>query len=184
MYTNDTAAIQELLDAAVNQINVLTEDLEDLTKSLPPKSRMDYTTKVNQPIVMVPVRVTNFLPGLPPIGFSYSDGVFTCEESGVYFVSLERIYENVDSNPNLLVVLTIEVRVNGVPAFTKSSPISSATANDEPGILPFTSPGHFPLTAGDTVEVWVSGEDGGLDPEGVDLIRCKVVAHAIAPPII
>ena len=145
----------------------------------PRVSYCEYFTDVVMPITTTPTKVINWGPSVPPVGFSEVDGVFTCHTPGTYTLHLERIYRNTDSNPTVVVNITLEVVLNGVVVLQRSSPISSATSPNEPAILSFSTPGILPAKEGDFFYIRVYGEDGGADPNVTTLHLMKFTAHSI-----
>ena len=159
---------------------VTVNDLE-----IAPIAYCDYTNQPNLTLTTTEQLVTGWTEEVASVGISESNGVFTALLDGVYNVTLERIYENDDSNPSLVVNVTIRVYADdqqgGGPiiVFDRTAPLSSATAGDEPAILGFTTPANRPIIAGTEFTVYVSGEDNGGNPTDTRLIRAKVVANLI-----
>ena len=141
----------------------------------------DYSTTPSLKLTTTPQIVTGWSENITPFGISESNGRFTVNDSGVFKIDLERIYENDDNNPSDKVFITISVYKNSDPIaiFTRTAPIASATANDEPAIDTFTTPSMQTVNSGDYFEVYVSGEDNGLDPQDTELIRMKIVANKV-----
>ena len=123
-----------------------------------------------------------------PIGGSLDPvtGVATINTTGRWSTTLERIYHQHDVNPSSPVVVSIKIQasMNGTDwvdsTFERSSQISTATANDEPAILTFTSNGFIDIVGTPSYfRVLVKGEEGAASPAETDLALLKVSANII-----
>lgn len=141
----------------------------------------DYGITAPILLTFTPQLITGLVPGVTPVGISESAGRITVSEGGKFEVLLERIYENKDNNPadKVFVYIVINKNSDPTPVFERTAPISSATANDEPAILPFTTPALVDITAGDYFEISVAAIDGGATPQDTSLIRLNIVVNKI-----
>ena len=151
------------------------------TGESPTKAYIGYDATTPTALSLTPVMVSGFLQTIAPVGFTYANGVFTVDDElgGVYEAVVERVYENNDTNPASPVEVTIDVRVNGSSVFTRTLPISAATANDEPAYLTITSDFIYELSNGDELSVYVSAEENGSNPDDCNLFNMRVTAKKI-----
>lgn len=160
-------------------VNALIDEVNALSALSFSPAYCDYTTAPNITLTTTPQIVTGWVGDLPPVNITESAGRITVNADGIYNITLERIYENDDNNPTLQVFVDIEVRKNGVAIFTREAPIPSATANDEPAIMTFTTPSLRMVSASDYFEVFVWGSDNGANPQDTRLIRMKITADKV-----
>ena len=146
----------------------------------------DYSSIVGLQLTTTPTVLTGWGTGLTPVGVIESGGEFTVTQGGLWKIDIERIYRNEDSNPALLVNVRIIIEADDqqgggyVEIVNRVSPISSATANDEPAILTFTSPAILPVIAGTKFRIKFSGEDNGANPTNTSVLRCDVVGFLLS----
>ena len=143
----------------------------------------DIASNPSLALTSTPQMVSGWTKIVPAVGADITDGRTTFNESGILQVSLERIYQNDDQDPNDVVEVTIEVRKNGVTLFTRSSTISSATRADEPAIASFTSNGIRDINSSDYFEVYVSGTDGDVNPASTILKSIRMIGNLIHNPL-
>ena len=162
--------------------DILTvDDLE-----IVPVSYCDYSFEPSPYLKLTPTPqiITQWDADITPVGISVdAGGVFTIGFDGVYAIDISRTYINTDSNPTLIVNVTINIEADfgaGFSSiFTRTLPLSSATANDEPAILSFTSTAKRELPAGTKIRVSYSAEDDGLEPNETFLLSSGVDANLI-----
>ncbi len=148
---------------------------------------IDVDSTPNLTLTTTPQVITGWSPPIPPRNISESNGVFTFPIGGVYALTLERIYENDDANPALVVNILLEVQTDRQlgagfeTIISRDLPISAASGPNDPAIQTFTTPVTSPIQAGWQVRVRVSAEDNGSNPSNTRLIRSKIVAHRIYP---
>ena len=124
-----------------------------------------------------------------PVGGSLDSatGIFTITATGRWNISLERIYHNHDTNPTEPIMVYIKIQAdigdgNGWvdTPFNRSSIISAATNNDEPAILPFTSPFNFDIGINPTLfRILVKADEDGATPDQVELAKMKIVGNIV-----
>jgi hypothetical protein len=145
----------------------------------------DYSATGGLALTTTPTILTGWLANGQVAGITELNGEFTVTTGGRWKVDVERIYQNEDNNPSLIVNVTILVEADDqqgggfVPVLNRTAPISSATANDEPSILSFTSPAILEVTPGTVFRFKFSGEDDGGNPQDTSLIRCDIVGQLI-----
>lgn len=170
----------------ITQNSSIQSEINELQNATPVPSGCDFKVVPNLLLTTTPTVLTGWTSDDPLYnqGVSESGGEFTVVNAAVYKVDLERVYQNNDNNPALLVnvTITVEAKPDGgsyAPIFSRTAPISSATANDEPAILSFTTPTNLPITANSKFRILVSAEDGGGNPQECYFVRAKVVANAV-----
>lgn len=135
-----------------------------------------YESAPNLVLTTTPQRVNAFTELISPNGVTYDDGVFSVLKDGLIKFDMERVYINTDTNPTDPIILNIDVRVNGETLFSRTATISTATANDEPATLSYTTPVLAEFKLGDDVELYTSASMNGANPVDTELVRFKVVA--------
>lgn len=195
--TDAQAAINALtakqgVSNSVTPTNLSTEQLQVMLDSsamideLPPTGYCDFSVNPTLTLTTTPTVVTGWVENevAPAVGISESGGEFTVTTDGIWRSSLERVYENGDNNPALLVTVTIAIEEDTgggyVELWTRTAPLMSATANDEPAILSFTTPSNRVVLAGTKLRILVSGQDGGGNPADARFIRAKFVANIMS----
>ena len=154
---------------------------------IPVTAYCDYSTAPNLLLTTTPTILTGWAEETSPVGISEALGEITIASEGIYNVIIERSYLNTDNNPSDLVTVTIAVESDDqqgggwVTIFSREVPIPSATGNDEPATLAFTTPANRPITAGTKFRVMVSAQDDGANPQETYLSRSKIVANLIHP---
>lgn len=138
-----------------------------------------WTDEPNLALTNVFQKVTGFIPMTTPVNITESNGTFTAGVAGVYTWFLERIYVNGDTNPTPPITLTLEVRRNGIPEFTRTAIISAATAGDEPSTATFSTPFIQTVAEDDYFEFYVKAEEGTGSPSDTVLTRMQLTAHKI-----
>ena len=124
-------------------------------------------------------KVTGWAELITPLNVTEVSGTFTATIGGIYEWHLERIYQNSEKSPVGITTLYIEVQKNGVTVFSRTAPIQSATANDEPMVSAFNSPFILEVTAGDYFEFYVKADDDGGNPSDTQLIQMQITADKI-----
>lgn len=171
--------------SALVNADMLNRVYDKIIGLLPPEAWSDHSTNPNLVLTNTPQLVTGWVEELTPVGITESGGTFTANVRGIYNIMLERIYMNADTNPALLVNLTIRVDADDqqgggfLPIFERTAPIMSATANNEPAVLSFMTPSNREILAGTQFRVYVSAEDGGGNPQEATLVRAKIVTNLI-----
>ena len=153
----------------------LTAVQEAAVDSIPDVAISDFISQPDLLLTDVETIVPSWSDSVDPVGIIRDGSRFTVTKAGMYFISLERTYLNIDKNPLLLVNITITVKKNGESVFTRTQTIGSATANDEPGVLSFTSNAFRRADAGDYFEVFVSALDGVIAPVGTSMTLCRML---------
>lgn len=129
--------------------------------------------------------VTGWAPKSTPTGISTDGTVITLGYDGIYWLDIERIYKNTEANPAAIISVTIDVQYDDnsgagfVSSFQRTMPISSATANNEPAILSFSTPSVFPAIAGTKLRVRFSAVDGVAEPTDTYLVLTRINANLI-----
>lgn len=160
--------------------NAVQDELDDINELIAnPISYCSYSSDTNILLTTTFQKVTVWSPLITPVNITESSGTFTAVEDGIYEWHLERIYKNTDKTPSDVVMIYLEVRKNGSTVFSRTSPIMSATANDEPCIAMFNSPFILEVTANDYFEFYVRGEDDGSNPNDTSLIIMQLTADKI-----
>ena len=157
--------------------------IADAIKKANDLGEMAYCSySMNTPIALTPTltKVTGWVSNIAPIKVSEVSGVFTTSFDAVTKFDLERIYQHNDTNPNNPALLRIQVRKNGIVFIDRTANIAAATAADEPAILSYTTPILVENNNGDYYEIYVSADEGGGQPDDVQLVRMNLVAHTIA----
>lgn len=151
-----------------------------------PTAYCDYSFNPDPYLMLTttPQVVAPWVANVAPVGISVDGaGVFTLGLDGVYAIDIDRIYINTDNNPSLIVNVTINIEADFgagfVSIFTRTLPLSSATAGDEPSIMSFTSTAKRELSAGTKMRVSYSAEDNGADPNETFLLSSSVTANLI-----
>lgn len=195
--TDAQAAINALtakqgVSNSVTPTNLSTEQLQVMLDSsamideLPPTGYCDFSVNPTLTLTTTPTVVTGWVENevAPAVGISESGGEFTVTTDGIWRSSLERVYENGDNNPALLVTVTIAIEEDTgggyVELWTRTAPLMSATANDEPAILSFTTPSNRVVLAGTKLRILVSGQDGGGNPADARFLSAKFVANIMS----
>ena len=134
-------------------------------------------------LTISPQLISGWTQIVPSVGVEVTGGVITFSESGILQVSLERIYQNSDQNPTLVVEVTVDVRKNGESLFSQANTISTATNINQPAIASFTSNGIRELTSEHYFESCISATDGVVEPESTILNSIRMVCNLIHNPL-
>ena len=158
-------------DIAVNTASIaLLEDKAYCSYYLTPELQLTNTYQ----------QITTFNQLLTPVNITMVGGAFTTTTSGVFSWTLERVYTNGDSNPTAPIILSIDVRKNGVSVFNKTAIIGAATAGDEPSTISFTTPFIMSVNAGEVFTFHFKAEENGATPSDTILERVQLTANKIA----
>jgi len=147
-----------------------------------PVMYFDIASNPSLPLTSTPQLISGWTQVIPSVGVSVSDGSITFSESGILQVSLERVYQNNDQNPTLVVEVDVDVRKNGVSLFSQKNIISTATNINEPAIASFTSVGIREISTDDSFEIYISATDGVTEPQSTLLKSIRMVGNLIHNP--
>ena len=125
-------------------------------------------------------KITAFTENITALNIAQSNGTVTVGASGVYVLSLEKIYRNEDVSPSEPIRIYTDIRKNGVSIYSRDVLISAATANDEPAVMSCTTPMMFNLAQGDYFEMFVRAEEGANSPTDTYLAKIESTIYKIA----
>lgn len=159
-----------------------SKETSEIIQHIPCIAYGDFVETTNLAITTTPTIVSGFSEEITPIGMSQSGGVFTIDSDvcyGVYEITIERVFENFDTNPTDVVYFTVDVQIDGVSEFTRTLPASTATKANEPSVLPFTTTIIREIAAGGTFSIYVYGNDNGATPSNASLVYMRVSIRKI-----
>ena len=172
--TQDYLSSGEITEIKIGSSRVLTES--DLSYcSFGSISEMTLTNSF--------VKISTMSPFVTPANVTHTAGTFTVSstEDEIWHFSFERVYRNEDTAPTNPVRLYLQMKMNGVVAFSRDVVIGAATAADEPTTVAFNTARIIAVSNGDQFEFEVKAaeETTNNTPSDTYLTHFEVTANKI-----
>ena len=176
-YFNSGEITQIYINGANESNKAVTN--EDISKVNTIPVYCNYVNLTPMTLNSVYQKVMGWSPYYTTTNITYSNGVFTTLVDGVFEWHLERRYSNYDPSPIQPILITLDIRKNGISIYNKESNIGAATKVTEPAIIAFTSPFIFEVNANDHFEFYVKAMEDGNNPTDTRLSSMQLSANKI-----
>lgn len=172
--TQDYLSSGEITEIKIGDSRVITES---------DSSYCSFGNITELPLTNSFVKITTMSPFISPANVSHIAGTFTVtnSEPEVWHFSFERVYRNEDTAPSNPVRLYLQMKMNGVVAFSRDVIIGAATAADEPSTVAFNTARIISVSNGDQFEFEVKAaeETTNVTPSDTALTHFEVTATKI-----
>lgn len=172
--TQDYLSSGEITEIKIGSHRVITES---------DTSYCSYGNITEMPLTNSFTKITTTSPFVTPANVIHTAGTYTVSsiEDEIWHFSFERVYRNEDTAPSNPVRLYLQMKMNGVVAFSRDIIIGAATAADEPLTVAFNTSRIIGVSNGDQFEFEVKAAEDVTNntPSDTYLTHFEVTANKI-----